>query len=68
MRRGARLGSQAPTQLIGSKMKSYSVIISYNVCGKRAGQANESVTLPTLRTSPISTYNGSTQSLSNYFK
>jgi hypothetical protein len=41
---------------------------SCNVCGKRAGQASESVTPLTLRTSPISTYNGSTQSLLNYFK
>jgi hypothetical protein len=29
MRRGARLGSHAPTLLIGSKMKSYKVRIGY---------------------------------------
>ena len=35
-------------------------ITIYNVCGKRAPQVSERRTPPNLRTSPISTNNGST--------
>jgi hypothetical protein len=41
---------------------------SNNVFGKRAPQASERRTPPTLRTSSILTYNGSTQRYSNSFK
>jgi 2-methylisocitrate lyase-like PEP mutase family enzyme len=39
-----------------------------NVFYKRVGHTSESATPPTLRTSLILTYNGSTQSLLNYIK
>jgi molybdenum-dependent DNA-binding transcriptional regulator ModE len=66
-RRRRSRGGQGKGIERGRNMIPWLVMID-NVFYKRVGHTSESATPPTLRTSLILTYNGSTQSLPNYIK